>query len=139
MKVIYQRTTIMFLKGHRPKVLEYVDYWELLSRCWHSNPKARPSVWEILDNLDANSATLESTRKKFLDKVAAKNRYQETDRVPDWKECEAWVQWPHNPVISINNPVHAACILCLFAGYSNGSSSALKRDIIFYRDFRWLG
>jgi hypothetical protein len=39
-------------------VPKYVDNWahDLLAKCWHSNPSARPSFREILDLLLFNSA-----------------------------------------------------------------------------------
>jgi hypothetical protein len=50
----------LVLQGQQPVVPKYVDNWvhDLLARCWHSNPSARPSFREILDLLVLNSVAV---------------------------------------------------------------------------------
>ena len=63
------------LNGGRPKVPRYVEDWirELLSRCWESNPRSRPTIGEILDLFVANSTEAkrweESLRMFYGNKV----------------------------------------------------------------------
>ncbi|KAG0587193.1 hypothetical protein KC19_2G147200 [Ceratodon purpureus] len=55
----------------RPKVPKYVEGWarKLLKRCWQRDPRARPSMGEILDILSTNSYYVrlreESLKEKF--------------------------------------------------------------------------
>ena len=58
----------------RPEVPEYVEDWasNLLCRCWQCDPKARPSVEEILDLFFTYLASLRR-REKFLKEDFGKN------------------------------------------------------------------
>lgn len=61
------------LNGRCPEVPHYVDGWmrELLIRCWHPNPAARPSFGDILNVLASNSGIVsamksERSRREFV-------------------------------------------------------------------------
>jgi serine/threonine protein kinase len=51
------------INGLRPELPEYVDDWarELLSKCWHSDPAARPSFGEILELFEERKKTSEES------------------------------------------------------------------------------
>ncbi|KAG0586370.1 hypothetical protein KC19_2G085400 [Ceratodon purpureus] len=67
----------LVLKGQRPEVPKSVDNWiqELLSWCWQSNPKARPTSGEILNFLEANSSSAAILREKIRNVVPERNPF----------------------------------------------------------------
>ncbi|KAG0559120.1 hypothetical protein KC19_10G080500 [Ceratodon purpureus] len=58
----------------RPKIPEYVEVWarNLLNGCWQRDPRARPSIGEILDILSTNSASVRR-REEFQKKKYGEN------------------------------------------------------------------
>ncbi|KAG0603255.1 hypothetical protein M758_10G079400 [Ceratodon purpureus] len=61
----------------RPDIPEYVEGWacNLMNRCWQSDPRARPSVGEILDILSTNSASVKRRVKYQKEEFGENFRY----------------------------------------------------------------
>ena len=66
------------LAGERPSISKNCrqDYKQLITDCWHNNPKERPTIREILNELKDIQSTLSCQPNELMEKL--------TEDVPDF-------------------------------------------------------